>query len=144
MHVLVTRQRVLSASKFFNSASLPHRPVGCVNSDISSLCSSPAQQFIVSFIGISQMVQIQLGVAICLAISVAFSSFLLYLNQTKDGKVALPTHDEGDDHDRADDQESETISRRDPFDVVKPDDLSEGQPIDEHAFWARVRFSLPY
>jgi hypothetical protein len=83
------------------------------------------------------MAQIQLGVAICLATSAAFSSFLLYLNRTKDGEVALPTHG-------ADDQETETSSRSDPFDVVKPDDLSEGQPINEHVFWARVRFSSLY
>jgi hypothetical protein len=142
MHVLVTRQRVLSASKF--SIPLVFRTALLVASTriFHLSVSSPALQFIVSFIGIFRMAQIQLGVAICLATSVAFSSFLLYLNQTKDGEVALPTHDEGDD--RADDQESGTSSRRDPFDVVKPDDLSEGQPIDEHAFWARVRFSSPY
>ena len=79
------------------------------------------------------MAQIQQGVAICLATSVVFNSSLLYLNRMQEGKVALPTHD------GADDQETETSPRSDPFDVVEPDDLSEGLPINGHAFWTRVR-----
>jgi hypothetical protein len=77
-----------------------------------------------------------LAVAICLAASATFSSFLLFLNRAKDGEIAL--------HDGAHNQETETNSRSDPFDVVKPDDLSQGQPIDELSFWSRVRVSSLY
>jgi hypothetical protein len=79
------------------------------------------------------MIQLQLGLAICLTASAAFSGFLLYLNRTKDAEISLPTG--------ADDEANETVTYGDPFDVVKPDDLSEGQPIDEQAFWFRVRSS---
>ena len=32
---------------------------------------------------------------------------------------------------------------RDPFDVTEPEDLVDGQPVDEERFWNRVR-SLPH
>src|SRR5882762_1145420 len=81
------------------------------------------------------MIQLQLGLAICLTASAAFSGVLLYLNRTKDAEISLPTHA------GADDEANETVTYGDPFDVIKPDDLSEGQPIDEQAFWFRVRSS---
>ena len=78
------------------------------------------------------MAEIQRAVAICLTASSAFSAFLLYLNRTKDAKIKLPTHD------IAHDQDIDATSCGDPFNVVNPDDLSEGQPIDERTFWSRV------
>lgn len=73
------------------------------------------------------MDQVQLGVAVCLALSSCTSLCLVYLNQSKDEGIQLPTRD--------DERLEATEFREDPFDVIEPDDLSEGQPIDEQAFW---------
>lgn len=78
------------------------------------------------------MVDIQLGVAIALATSAIFSVTILYLNRVKEGEIKLPTTQSEFAEDEA------FMKRSDPFDVVTPDDLSEGQPIEEEVFWGKV------
>ncbi|EGO03880.1 hypothetical protein SERLA73DRAFT_84054 [Serpula lacrymans var. lacrymans S7.3] len=74
------------------------------------------------------MLQYQLPVAVALA-STAVGSFIvfLYLAYPREGKIQLPIHGE------------ETEQTIDPFDVTKPEDVIEGYPIDEDAFWIRMR-----
>ncbi|KAF9051842.1 multidrug resistance-associated ABC transporter [Panaeolus papilionaceus] len=58
------------------------------------------------------------------------SSVLQFLQRDKGGKVKLPTHND-DDEDRP---------LHDPFDVSTPEDVTNGYPIDEEAFWLRMRW----
>ncbi|KAI0754233.1 multidrug resistance-associated ABC transporter [Daedaleopsis nitida] len=70
----------------------------------------------------------QLPVAIALAVTLV-GSLTTYAWSAKDaGKTALPTFAEG-----------EEALARDPFDVTKPEDLVDGTPVDEDAFWKRMR-----
>lgn len=77
------------------------------------------------------MVQYQLEVAIALGVAVIGSASFFYLNRPKEGKIHLPVY--GDDDDRP---------THDPFDVTMPQDLSDGEPIEEEKFWARVRLII--
>ncbi|KAH7910130.1 hypothetical protein BJ138DRAFT_1127138 [Hygrophoropsis aurantiaca] len=70
----------------------------------------------------------QLPVTVALA-AVAVGSFLtLLLTRPKDGKIKLPTH-----------PESELEVNHDPFDLTTTDDVIDGYPIDEDAFWIKAR-----
>lgn len=72
------------------------------------------------------MSQYQLPAAVFLAASGLFSAGLLLLSKpTTDGKVQLP------------DYISDSTSK-DPFDVAKPEDIVDGNPVNEANFWARV------
>jgi hypothetical protein len=70
----------------------------------------------------------QLHVAVTLAssafLSVAFRSF----SASKPGKIALPIT-----------SESPLEPQHDPFDVTTPEDIIDGEPVDETSFWANVR-----
>lgn len=77
------------------------------------------------------MPQFQLEVAILLAATAACSLFLFYLRRSKDGQIKLPVHAE-------DDGGYQPAPAVDPFDVLKPEDLVDGSPIDEEKFWATV------
>lgn len=72
----------------------------------------------------------ELVVAIILSASTLFSFALLWLTQPKHGQLKLPIQSHEQDITFSDDH--------DPFDVVKPMDLSNGDPIDEQAFWHAV------
>ena len=74
------------------------------------------------------MRRFQLHVAIALVVAALCSSFIFYLSRPKEGKITLPTRSSSDE-----------ATERDPFDVVTPEDISEGYPIDEHTFWDKVR-----
>lgn len=72
----------------------------------------------------------QLPVAIVL-FTAAFISFIVHLlSRPHEGKIKLPTFLQ----DSVDEQ-----PLKDPFDVTKPEDVLDGEPIDEDAFWSRVR-----
>jgi hypothetical protein len=69
------------------------------------------------------MPRFQLQVAVLSVIGAACSLTVFYLARPEEGKIKLP-HTEQDEFD--------------PFDVTRPEDLVDGYPIDEQAFWFRV------
>lgn len=73
------------------------------------------------------MPQYQLEVAIFLTVGAA-CSLAWTLSQPKDGQIKLPVYDDGYEHG----------SQPDPFDVTKPEDMIDGYPLDEQAFWMTV------
>ena len=71
------------------------------------------------------MLRFQLPNSIALVTSVVTSLITFYFTRTKEGEIQLPT--------AANDQ-----SERDIFDVIRPEDVADGYPIDEESFWTRV------
>ncbi len=71
----------------------------------------------------------QLPVSIVL-FTAAFASFIIHLlTHPHEGKIKLPTFlQDADEHQPL----------KDPFDVTRPEDVVDGEPIDEDAFWSRV------
>ncbi|KAJ7785356.1 multidrug resistance-associated ABC transporter [Mycena maculata] len=67
----------------------------------------------------------QLEIAIALALSALCSSVFFFLSRPKEGKIQLPIY-------------SESVEE-DPFDVTKPEDVIDGYPIEEDAFWTQVK-----
>jgi hypothetical protein len=72
------------------------------------------------------MPRFQLLIAIALVVSVVTSVLTLYLTRSRKGKIQLPTT-------VADEQ-----NERDVFDVIRPEDITVGYPIDAESFWKRV------
>jgi hypothetical protein len=72
----------------------------------------------------------QLPVAIALAVSTLFSALVFFLSQPKEGKIKLLEEDE--------------TSHHDPFNVTKPEDIVNGEPIGAAEFWKRVCPALSY
>jgi hypothetical protein len=72
----------------------------------------------------------QLLLAEALVGATAISSFALFLARSQQQKVRLPTTQDvslaGD------------VNHDDPFNVTKPEDFIDGEPIDEDAFWFKV------
>jgi hypothetical protein len=77
------------------------------------------------FIPKTAMPRFQLPITIALVISVVTSLITFYFTRTKEGKIKLPT--------TANEQ-----NERDIFDVLRPEDVTDGYPIDEEGFWTRV------
>ncbi|KAH9067580.1 ATP-binding cassette transporter [Lactarius vividus] len=75
----------------------------------------------------------QLPVAITLAGTGLFSLAFRGLSASEKGKIALPITSDGP-----------LESRPDPFDVTSPEDIIDGEPIDEASFWenAKLRGAL--
>ena len=71
------------------------------------------------------MLRFQLPISIALVTSVVTSLITFYFTRTKEGKIQLPI--------AANEQNEPNI-----FDVVRPEDVTDGYPIDEEIFWARV------
>ena len=71
------------------------------------------------------MSQFQFPVAVVLAASGLFSAGLLLVTRPAEGKVKLPEY-------------IADGTSKDPFDVTKPEDIIEGEPVNEAKFWARV------
>ena len=71
------------------------------------------------------MPRFQLQIAIALVTSVVTSLITFYFTRTKEGKIQLPT--------TANEQNEHDI-----FDVLRPEDVTDGYPIDEESFWTRV------
>ena len=76
------------------------------------------------------MPKYQLPIAIALVVWVVFSALLLWIQKSHEGNIKLPLHTDG---------EGGGIYEQDPFDVTTPVDVMDGEPINEQAFWARVR-----
>lgn len=70
----------------------------------------------------------QLPVAVTLASSAFLSLTFRGLSASKRGGIALPVT-----------SDSSLEPRRDPFDVTSPEDIVDGEPVDETTFWINVR-----
>ena len=73
------------------------------------------------------MLRFQLSISIALVTSVVTSLITFYFTRTKEGKIQLPV-------------EANEENERDIFDVIRPEDVTDGYPIDEESFWTRVRW----
>src|SRR5712675_2907945 len=73
----------------------------------------------------------QLPVAVALASS-AFLSLLSFRGLSGSKQIALPVTPDG----------PWEQPRRDPFDVTSPEDIIDGEPIDENGFWVHVCFVI--
>ena len=71
------------------------------------------------------MPRFQLSIAFALVTSAVTSLITFYFTRTKEGKVQLPTTANGQ-------------TERDIFDILRPEDLTDGYPIDEESFWTKV------
>ena len=76
--------------------------------------------------------QLHVAVALGVALLVSAVTYVLDGVRTHEKQNTLVVPVEGE----------EGLSR-DPFDVTEPEDLVDGQPVDEERFWNRVR-SLPH
>ncbi|TBU28095.1 multidrug resistance-associated ABC transporter [Dichomitus squalens] len=72
--------------------------------------------------------QLHVAAALGVALLVSATNYVLSGTKEKEGKTALPTFVEGEEG-----------LLRDPFDVTEPEDLVDGQPLDEQRFWNRMR-----
>ncbi|KAI0074080.1 multidrug resistance-associated ABC transporter [Panus rudis PR-1116 ss-1] len=72
----------------------------------------------------------QLPAAISLVVSAAVSLGTVLLSPPDEGKVKLPTLGSVD-------EDGEPL--KDPFDVAAPEDMIDGEPLEEQTFWARMR-----
>ena len=71
------------------------------------------------------MLRFQLPISIALVASVVTSLITFYFTQTKEGTIQLSiTANEKNEHDI--------------FDVIKPEDVTDGYPIEEENFWTIV------
>ena len=79
------------------------------------------------------MPSFQLPVAVTLASCALLSLAVRGISASKWGKIALPVT-----------LNDPLEPQRDPFDVTSPEDIIDGEPIDETSFWLNVRpFSYP-
>ncbi|KAJ7602857.1 hypothetical protein DFH06DRAFT_1396471, partial [Mycena polygramma] len=76
------------------------------------------------------MLRYQLEVAVALSVSAVSSLLLLFLNRAKEGKIRLADDADGSE---------EIYPDGDPFDITTAEDLVDGYPIEEEAFWAKMR-----
>lgn len=75
------------------------------------------------------MPELQFQVAVVLVACWVLSALLLIVVTYDESKVRLP-------------QSVQDNSLQDPFDVTKPEDIVDGEPVDEVRFWARVRTEI--
>jgi C4-dicarboxylate transporter len=71
------------------------------------------------------MLRFQLPISIALVTIVVISLLTFYFTRTKDGKIQLT-------------KEANEQNERDIFDVIRPEDVIDGYPVDEESFWTRV------
>ena len=78
------------------------------------------------------MLRFQFEVAIALAATVIASILAFYWGkQQGEAKIQLPTHSD-------EDLDGNHYPRHDPLEVTTPDDVIDGYPLEEEAFWRRV------
>ncbi|KZP24950.1 multidrug resistance-associated ABC transporter [Athelia psychrophila] len=70
------------------------------------------------------MAQYQLEVGVLLFAGALVSALIRFLTRPKHGAIKLTADDE---------------HKHDPFDILTPEDLIDGHPIDEEKFWAKAR-----
>lgn len=73
----------------------------------------------------------QLLLAEALVCATAISSFALFLARSQQQKVRLPTTQDA--------SLAGDVNQDDPFNVTEPEDFIDGEPIDEDAFWFKMR-----
>jgi hypothetical protein len=73
----------------------------------------------------------QAPVAVILASSALLSLAVRSYSASKRGEIALPVT-----------SNDSLEPRRDPFDVTSPEDIIDGEPIDEASFWLKVMHVL--
>ncbi|KAF8879657.1 ATP-binding cassette transporter [Gymnopilus junonius] len=78
------------------------------------------------------MPRFQLQTAAVLVSSAAASFIFLLLTRSEEGKIQLPSH--------VNVNEDGEYAEHDPFDVTRPEDVIDGYPIEEEAFWRRMRW----
>lgn len=71
------------------------------------------------------MPRFQLPIAIALVTSVVASLITFYFTRNRERKIQLPTTADGQ-------------SEHDIFDVTRPEDVTDGYPVDEERFWTKV------
>lgn len=71
----------------------------------------------------------QLPIAIALSVSAVCSGIGFLATKEDDGKIKLPTFVTEDENDQP---------LQDPFDIAKPEDLVDGEPLNEEQFWSKV------
>lgn len=78
----------------------------------------------------------QFPIAIALVASAASSFALFAFTRPSEGQIQLPTYQ----YDQSDDlaPTEELDGEKDPFDVTRPEDIIDGDPIDEERFWKLV------
>ncbi|KAI6040937.1 P-loop containing nucleoside triphosphate hydrolase protein [Pisolithus marmoratus] len=74
------------------------------------------------------MPEYQLPIAGALAVTAVGSLVLLLGHPKNERKIQLPTHGEGDNS-----------LLHDPFNVITPEDIIDGYPVDEERFWNKAR-----
>ncbi|GJE85249.1 multidrug resistance-associated ABC transporter [Phanerochaete sordida] len=72
------------------------------------------------------MAQFQLPVAIALGAAALCSAVTFALSKPDEGKVQLP-------------EIVRDATKEDPFDVTRPEDIIDGEPVEEEKFWSRMR-----
>ncbi|KAF7343129.1 ATP-dependent bile acid permease [Mycena venus] len=84
------------------------------------------------------MPRYQLEIAIALNVAAALSAFVFYLKRStgKEGKIRLPLHG---DAPHAHAESEEVYPDGDPFDVITPEDVLDGYPLQEEKFWAHMK-----
>ena len=87
------------------------------HSHMSPSCTEPCQEIL-----------FQLPVAVTLASSALLSQAVRALSASKRGKIALPVT-----------LNDPLEPQHDPFDVTSPEDIVDGEPVDETSFWLNVR-----
>ena len=75
----------------------------------------------------------QLPVAVTLTSSALLSLAVHGFSASKRGEISLPVT-----------LNDPLEPRSDPFDVTSPEDIIDGEPIDETSFWLNVRRMFPY
>ncbi|KAF8802271.1 multidrug resistance-associated ABC transporter [Phlegmacium glaucopus] len=76
------------------------------------------------------MPRFQLPIAVALVVSVVTSLLTFYLTRNKEGKIQLPISTD----------EANQQNERDIYDVTRPEDVTDGYPIDAESFWIKVRW----
>ncbi|EIW78632.1 multidrug resistance-associated ABC transporter [Coniophora puteana RWD-64-598 SS2] len=73
----------------------------------------------------------QLPMAAAALVGVAGSILMRFVTREKEGKIKLPS--------TGDDALGSEAKAHDPFDVVLPEDLIDGYPVEEDEYWAQMR-----
>ncbi|KAJ2928533.1 hypothetical protein H1R20_g8544, partial [Candolleomyces eurysporus] len=84
------------------------------------------------------MPRFQFEIAITLAASVVASILAFYwAKQKREGKIQLPTHND-------EELDGDHYSKHDPLEVTTPEDVIDGYPLEEEAFWRRMQWRKTY
>ncbi|KAJ2928554.1 hypothetical protein H1R20_g8546, partial [Candolleomyces eurysporus] len=85
------------------------------------------------------MLRFQFEVAITLA-ATAFASIVAFywgIRKQQEAKIQLPTHND-------EELDGNRYSKHDPLEVTTPEDVIDGYPLEEEAFWRRMRWRKTY